>query len=1826
MPTSQGHQSSPSDQGDEDWEHVLHQLQVRFSDMSPKKVADALKSCNGHAGRAAATLRALKNGGESAGSLLGSTGLRTMRLGTTDSRDTGPTDKAETSFRYGLEVVKVPKEQPEAYGKTRAFSKTEYKSIFSDDILQKSLPTSPASSATDHLTSLLSGAMASWPSRPAQRSLLPAQIWVARYQPPPINVVRLSYPNNVQVDLPKIAQTMVSAAVANKSRMSYMCEVLESGGHLHSALRLFRQHDEEGNGYLVWDGGKMRDLIHAVFEHYGLVPPSSDQMRHVCQIFGELDNKDAAILGARECICVIDVIFVSIRAAASLMVEQKDASLHSSPAEPTPRSLAGYSCSDSLDVRGLVEVRLKSASKLKNTGVGLFSRVSDPFAVARVGLEEHTTETVYNTLSPVWKAPAFTFTVDLAKPAQRVLHLEVLDHSSIHRNKTFGKAEVSLVGLTPDQTMLLRESLHGGSGGEVEFELKFVGSTYADGISANGSTKPIASNSVATSAGSGTRHFNSGQTHLPFRHDTRSTTSPESISRYTASPESIVRRLDESLGAAPDPQADLGSAALHVESPLIKEAGGAEGFPSHICPDQVLSNRVCSDMLAKSLGSPADIQSTCVTEEFQSDSLQDTRTSLSTAAANTATWFAQPLSLNSPTTCSPSKSGSSPVSPGMFGSQHSSSATNDRLSPQAQAITKDLTGSVQAVVQAMNDVDCPPAATGWNAADESLKSLISRIELGLEAGAKILKTTTKEQQEVASSRTFSSLTIDQRPPDSALSPDAVNMSSEMALEISKEVPKALEMAGFLATADAFTTLAEKECKALTIQPSEIGVTGDVLKPDEMAAFVAKADHEAKLFAEKELKDFLADRGDTTPKDDAPAHREILAWQQFCAIFEGLRVSQGSPSASNPLRSKTTNAVFFVTESMDYEQSHSSGDPAYAVGDEFLMCLEEADVEIQLRVRGLKAGTTVQIMYEHSSVSRGSQQRSERLVTELRTGKPKASPNVTLGLDTYQVIKELSVAYDVNDQQHEASADVSKEVLPVEGVTHQTLLNDAGRDTTAVSIFEANEARDHETPPELAAEVQVLVGARNSDITEADSYGVAKYKLESNSEGIPVEALTGTEAFVSYCMDEFHSKLEADGHSHRESTVLNEVEDRSESVAAADILEPLGAEVLTMHDQSIERIKPWEPPVMESPSFEDKFTLGVTWPAWTGRDPMSPAGKLQMEDLLEKVDAEEVSGRLSATESGKPFLQDAGDPPIYQMGKVELVDALATESDFPRCALETSSVVRLRLLLRSVRGEQLRKAPLPRGVDLVAERSIAIAPVAREENAIAQQDLECFGLQVRSTLPVQALQDMQLTSVRLDEAEAKYADISRQVESLKAYNSLQVSDTQAATLSANNADKCQKLEEYTKTLEERLLVLEKEGTQGSSETSDTVARRENALAAKVRAAESLAKFEASRRRALEEEISSLKEQVSELEQFRANQSRMDASCEWLQGRISILEHTNMEGNAAVHRPDVIEFNGGQLHIFSEDQLQDMHPSHLVDYAQHLHQAVGPATVRSAPPDNQADRDGIVRWIRRLYWNHVAPQLEKHDKVAQHFSKDSLSIRVQSAKMQLCDYVIDSGIYCTVLIPGQMKSMCKTSSTRLDNPVWNQELSICDYITGQPLEFVIMQEAEAGSKDVCLGRAQLPGIEFYPDGFEGELSIDNPRACFSCSLKVVVKVHNAKHFSQALVPRESGLRQQLEQYQDQVSHLERTLADNDAKHEQALFEMGRKLSNEEAQTEVHKMQAQELTCEKMALAEQLEQSHKQIVEEREQTQKAVCEVRRLVQVLGCNGIKLDSRYAA
>jgi len=133
------------------------------------------------------------------------------------------------------------------------------------------------------------------------------------------------------------------------------------------------------------------------------------------------------------------------------------------------------SCGDKI---GVLSVRVVAAYNLVNMDSGYLGDVSDPYVTVRLRsqgdrLKPKRTQTVDNTLDPVWNTSPFLF--ELMHEDDELL-LEVFDEDLVTKDDFMGRMTVPLLTIVcgkPDTAVRIRDSLQDIDRGELELEIGF---------------------------------------------------------------------------------------------------------------------------------------------------------------------------------------------------------------------------------------------------------------------------------------------------------------------------------------------------------------------------------------------------------------------------------------------------------------------------------------------------------------------------------------------------------------------------------------------------------------------------------------------------------------------------------------------------------------------------------------------------------------------------------------------------------------------------------------------------------------------------------------------------------------------------------------------------------------------------------------------------------------------------------------------------------------------------------------------------------------------------------------------------------------------------------------------------------------------------------------------------------------------------------------------------------------------------------------------------------------------------------------------------------
>lgn len=89
----------------------------------------------------------------------------------------------------------------------------------------------------------------------------------------------------------------------------------------------------------------------------------------------------------------------------------------------------------------------------------------------------------------------------------------------------------------------------------------------------------------------------------------------------------------------------------------------------------------------------------------------------------------------------------------------------------------------------------------------------------------------------------------------------------------------------------------------------------------------------------------------------------------------------------------------------------------------------------------------------------------------------------------------------------------------------------------------------------------------------------------------------------------------------------------------------------------------------------------------------------------------------------------------------------------------------------------------------------------------------------------------------------------------------------------------------------------------------------------------------------------------------------------------------------------------------------------------------------------------------------------------------------------DSIGDPNPYCIMEIPGKPEATRQTEvADHSKDPVWDEQFRVKGYDTGDILEFTLFDEDPWPRKDDVLGRLHLRSDQFLPNGFNGEMPLD------------------------------------------------------------------------------------------------------------------------------------------
>lgn len=153
-----------------------------------------------------------------------------------------------------------------------------------------------------------------------------AEQWVASHSPPMTRTPVIKYPSGVLINIQEYALILAPLAAVNVEHRPRILHSIESGELVMITLEAYQASDRDGNGFLSWNDGEIRDFITRVFQHYGLSVPSEGQM---FELYSQFDLDRSSYLDARECLCLVDSLFRSV-----FFIMEDEVNLVQSPSYP----------------------------------------------------------------------------------------------------------------------------------------------------------------------------------------------------------------------------------------------------------------------------------------------------------------------------------------------------------------------------------------------------------------------------------------------------------------------------------------------------------------------------------------------------------------------------------------------------------------------------------------------------------------------------------------------------------------------------------------------------------------------------------------------------------------------------------------------------------------------------------------------------------------------------------------------------------------------------------------------------------------------------------------------------------------------------------------------------------------------------------------------------------------------------------------------------------------------------------------------------------------------------------------------------------------------------------------------------------------------------------------------------------------------------------------------------------------------------------------------------------------------------------------------------
>jgi len=127
--------------------------------------------------------------------------------------------------------------------------------------------------------------------------------------------------------------------------------------------------------------------------------------------------------------------------------------------------------------------------------------------------------------------------------------------------------------------------------------------------------------------------------------------------------------------------------------------------------------------------------------------------------------------------------------------------------------------------------------------------------------------------------------------------------------------------------------------------------------------------------------------------------------------------------------------------------------------------------------------------------------------------------------------------------------------------------------------------------------------------------------------------------------------------------------------------------------------------------------------------------------------------------------------------------------------------------------------------------------------------------------------------------------------------------------------------------------------------------------------------------------------------------------------------------------------------------------------------------------------------------------------QNFDRPQLRVTIVSARgLRNADFGGKSDPYCICNVPGKSWSQFQTAVVQDSlSPIWNEEHLINDYESGDSLDFEVLDDDdEEDDPGELLGRGSLDSSAFYPEGFDGDITLLDTGKSQRSTLRVRVSV--------------------------------------------------------------------------------------------------------------------------